>query len=202
MLLLAPPLTAAREGDLAQLKLFVENGIDVDCVDYDISTALHVAAIADQPVAVDFLLSSKANVNSRSRWGTSPLDEAIASESVFCCKLLAACGGRAYVNTTSPFAVEVTSSTVSLEEIRMEINKECITQSKRSRAMHKLKQLHAKLMEDVAASCETFERQCKSIETSASKLGSSRLTAVGARDQFKESDLEFEDNDEYAQQVR
>ena len=50
-------MKAAREGDLAQLKLFVENGIDVDCVDYDISTALHVAAIADQPVAVDFLLA-------------------------------------------------------------------------------------------------------------------------------------------------
>lgn len=178
----------------------MENGIDVDCTDYDISTALHVAAIADQPVAVDFLLSAKANVNARSRWGTSPLDEAIASESVFCCKLLAACGGRAYANASSIFAQEVAGSAVTLEEIRKEINLECITQSKRSRAMHKLKQLHAKLMEDVAASCQTFERQCKSIESAATRLGSSRLTAVGARDQFKESDLEFDDYDEFQHQ--
>ena len=189
-------MKAAREGDLAQLKLFVENGIDVDCVDYDISTALHVAAIADQPVAVDFLLAAKANVNARSRWGTSPLDEAIASESIYCCKLIAACGGKAYVNFGAAFAKDVIASTVTLEDIRKDINIECVTQSKRSRAMHKLKQLHAKLMEDVASSCETLSRQCKSIETVVSKLGTSRLTSVGARDQFQETILEFDDLDE------
>ncbi|GMH47663.1 hypothetical protein TL16_g00116 [Triparma laevis f. inornata] len=189
-------MKASREGDLAKLKLFVENGINVDCVDYDISTALHVAAIADQPVAVDFLLSAKANVNAKSRWGTSPLDEAIASESVYCCKLIAACGGKAFVNAMAPFATEVAESEVCLETIRRDISNECVTQSKRSRAMHKLKQLHAKLMEDVSSSCETLARQCKSIETSTTKIGSSRLTGVGAKDQFKEADLEFDDGED------
>jgi len=188
-------MTAARKGDLAKLKLFVENGIDVDVVDYDSHAALHVAAIADQPVAVDFLLSAKANVNCRSRWGTTPLDEAISSESVYCSKLLAACGGKAYAHAMSDFAKTVAESPITLEEIRVKINEEVITQSKRSRASHKLKQLHAKLMEDVQSSCETLARQCHSIESAVSKLGSSRLTTANNQESFVEDYLEFRTED-------
>jgi len=112
-----------------------------------------------------------------------------------CSKLLAACGGKAYVHALSEFAKTVAESPITLEEIRVKINEEVITQSKRSRASHKLKQLHAKLMEDVQSSCKTLERQCHSIETAVHKLGSSRLTNTNNQDAFSEELLKFRCDD-------
>ena len=112
---------SARKGDLGTLKLLVENGINIDALDYDKCSALHVAAMADQPVAVDFLLSNKSKVNLLSRWKTSPLDEGIKSKSVMCTKLLVACGGQTFVDHDADLLSVVNDSDRTLVDVRTSI---------------------------------------------------------------------------------
>lgn len=136
-------MKSARAGDLGTLKLLSENGIDVDVKDYDLCCALHVAAMADQPVAVDFLLSNKATVNLLSRWTTTPLDEAIKSQSVLSAKLLMACGGQTYCEHTEQNLGLVRDSDLTLSSLRKMISNEVNLQSVRRREMHKLKQVRS-----------------------------------------------------------
>jgi len=112
---------SARKGDLGTLKLLVENGINIDALDYDMCSALHVAAMADQPVAVDFLLSNKTTVNLLSRWNTSPLDEGIKSKSVLCAKLLVACGGQTFVHHDAEVLGVINESEMTLADVRKSI---------------------------------------------------------------------------------
>ena len=66
---------AAYQGDLAEVKRFLEQGISVDSRDSEGHTALHFAALNGKRDVVEFLLSQGADVdaNFNSSWGT-PLD--------------------------------------------------------------------------------------------------------------------------------
>ena len=84
---------AAAEGDLLRLRLLAENGTDVRAGDYDRRTALHLASAEGQLVSVDFLLSSKAELNYKDRWGGTALDDALSGGHLECAKLLIGQGG-------------------------------------------------------------------------------------------------------------
>ena len=86
---------AASEGDLLRLRLLFENGTDVRAGDYDRRTALHLASAEGQLVSVDFLLSAKAEVNYKDRWGGTALDDALSGKHYDCAKILIGQGGEA-----------------------------------------------------------------------------------------------------------
>mmetsp|Transcript_10468 Transcript_10468/g.18463 ORF Transcript_10468/g.18463 Transcript_10468/m.18463 type:complete len:532 (-) Transcript_10468:44-1639(-) len=73
---LAAFLQAAAQGDVSRVeKLLAKNG--VNAADYDSRTALHVAASDGNTAVVKFLVERDALINTRDRWGHTPLDDAI-----------------------------------------------------------------------------------------------------------------------------
>ena len=73
---------AASKGDIAQLRMMVAHGLDVNDGDYDRRTALHLAASEGVLEAVQFLIGeAKADNSPIDRWGGTPLDDAIRSSS-------------------------------------------------------------------------------------------------------------------------
>ncbi|KAJ1986233.1 hypothetical protein H4R33_003481 [Dimargaris cristalligena] len=68
--------SAAIQGDINMLKLFVLAGIDVNKPNFDDRTALHLAAAAGQDASVAYLLSLPAiNRESKDRWRRTPLED-------------------------------------------------------------------------------------------------------------------------------
>ncbi|XP_054476606.1 glutaminase liver isoform, mitochondrial [Anoplopoma fimbria] len=70
-------LLAAFKGDVQALRRYFLSGVDVNAVDYDGRSALHVAAAEGHTEVIRFLLQNTgANKALRDRWGSSPLQEA------------------------------------------------------------------------------------------------------------------------------
>ncbi|KAJ0029033.1 hypothetical protein NQD34_004030 [Periophthalmus magnuspinnatus] len=70
-------LLAAFKGDVQSLRRYFLSGVDVNSVDYDGRSALHVAAAEGHVEVIRFLLENTgANPHLRDRWGSSPLNEA------------------------------------------------------------------------------------------------------------------------------
>eukprot|EP00003_Mantamonas_plastica_P013207 TRINITY_DN2315_c0_g4_i3.p1 TRINITY_DN2315_c0_g4~~TRINITY_DN2315_c0_g4_i3.p1 ORF type:complete len:198 (+),score=59.32 TRINITY_DN2315_c0_g4_i3:189-782(+) len=74
-------LWAAAEGDVDRLKSLIAKGVDVNASDYDMRTALHVAASEGRRNAVGYLLKQGANPLARDRWEGLPLDDALRCQS-------------------------------------------------------------------------------------------------------------------------
>jgi len=71
-------ITAAADGDLDEVQLLVEHGgVNVNAADYDLRTAVHLAAGNNQLSVLTYLLQAGADPNPLDRWGNRPLDEAI-----------------------------------------------------------------------------------------------------------------------------
>ncbi|KAK2838536.1 hypothetical protein Q7C36_013350 [Tachysurus vachellii] len=71
-------LLAAYRGDLHTLRRYFLSGADVNAVDYDGRTALHVAASEGRLEVIKFLMESTgANCTLKDRWGNTALQEAI-----------------------------------------------------------------------------------------------------------------------------
>ena len=70
-------LIAAGEGNIAQVKRLIENGVDPNMGDYDRRTALHLASAEGHDKVVELLLRSKANPNCADRWQGTPLQDAL-----------------------------------------------------------------------------------------------------------------------------
>jgi ankyrin repeat protein len=68
---------AAFDGNLADIKRFIVNGVPVNEPDYDGRTALHLAACKGHVELVQYLIESKANVNSKDRFGGTALEDAV-----------------------------------------------------------------------------------------------------------------------------
>jgi ankyrin repeat protein len=72
-------LQAAASGYIAELADLFENGAHADTFDYDGKSALHLASSAGQFEAVCLLISKRAQVNTKDRWGNEPLKDAISN---------------------------------------------------------------------------------------------------------------------------
>ena len=69
-------LHASARGDVAQAQALFERGVDINAVDYDMRSALHIAAAEGHENLVRFLMANGANPSAKDRWGQTPLDEA------------------------------------------------------------------------------------------------------------------------------
>ena len=77
---------AASKGDLGALQEQVWRGADLNVADYDLRTALHLAAAEGQEHVVQFFIEQKLDrdisidLNPRDRWGGTPLNDAYLRE--------------------------------------------------------------------------------------------------------------------------
>ncbi|KAJ8613654.1 hypothetical protein CTAYLR_003139 [Chrysophaeum taylorii] len=68
----------ASEGELDELRVLVDNGLDVNLGDYDSRRALHLACCEERLAVVEYLLSRpEIDVNVVDRFGGTPLEDAI-----------------------------------------------------------------------------------------------------------------------------
>lgn len=67
---------AAAQGDLHELQRLVASGVDLNAADYDGRTGLHLAASEGNYDIVAFLVKKKVEINSKDRWGGTPLADA------------------------------------------------------------------------------------------------------------------------------
>lgn len=91
---LAPVLlcSAARNGDNDWISKLIEEGYDVNGVDYDLRTALHIAAAEGQSDTVKMLLLRGASIHAVDRFSQTPLNDAIVGNHVAVIKQLVECG--------------------------------------------------------------------------------------------------------------
>lgn len=64
-------LFMACQGDVGGVQDLLDEGIDVNSIDLDGRTALHIAACEGHVEVVKLLLSRKANIDARDRWGST-----------------------------------------------------------------------------------------------------------------------------------
>lgn len=64
-------LFLACQGDAKGVEELMENGVDVNSIDLDGRTALHIAACEGHIGVVKLLLSWRANIDARDRWGST-----------------------------------------------------------------------------------------------------------------------------------
>ncbi|BBM81852.1 glutaminase A [Candidatus Uabimicrobium amorphum] len=68
---------AASKGDLGAIQRLEVRGIDLNGMDYDKRTPLHLAAAEGRKNIVEYLIKREVNINVQDRWGGTPLDDAI-----------------------------------------------------------------------------------------------------------------------------
>ena len=86
---------ASSEGDLEEIKTLMKLGnVSVNGGDYDMRTALHLAAGNGHIRVVEFLCDNGADVNAVDRWGGRPLDDAQFDGHVDCVRYLQSRGAR------------------------------------------------------------------------------------------------------------
>ena len=68
---------AASKGDLGAVQRLDVSGIDLNGMDYDKRTPLHLAAAEGRKNIVEYLIKHGVNINVQDRWGGTPLDDAI-----------------------------------------------------------------------------------------------------------------------------
>ncbi|KAK4321659.1 hypothetical protein Pmani_007552 [Petrolisthes manimaculis] len=67
---------AAEQGDIDYVSSVIKAGLDVDCLDHDNNTALHIAAANDHEAVVALLLSCQAESEATNSMGWTPLMQA------------------------------------------------------------------------------------------------------------------------------
>jgi ankyrin repeat protein len=65
---------ASQKGDLEVVQLLLSYGVDVDTLDVDEETALHLAAYYGHPKVTELLLKHDANIYKRNKKDETPLD--------------------------------------------------------------------------------------------------------------------------------
>lgn len=69
----------AGVGNLARLRAFLENGVDINAADNMDRTPLHYAAQSGQRDMAEFLITHGADMNAKDAWGRTPLHWAVVS---------------------------------------------------------------------------------------------------------------------------
>ena len=64
-------LFMASQGDVDGVAELLDDDVDVNSIDLDGRTALHIAACEGHTDVVELLLSRKANIDARDRWGST-----------------------------------------------------------------------------------------------------------------------------------
>ena len=67
---------AAYQGDLNEIRRLVAAGVELNEMDYDGRTCLHLAAAENKMAVVKFLVSKNVNLTPKDRWNNTPIDEA------------------------------------------------------------------------------------------------------------------------------
>lgn len=106
----------ASKGDLPKVKEMLDKITPVDSTDFDLRTALHVAACEDQSDVVKYLIERGANVNAEDRWGSTPLADAQHYGNIEICKILEKHGGKLAKNARNSL-MRISSSLVPEYEI-------------------------------------------------------------------------------------
>ena len=83
----------AQAGECKALSRYLRCGANPNAADYDGRTALHLAASSDCPESVEVLLANGAEINSKDRWGVTPLEEAAVHQKTACGDILTKAGG-------------------------------------------------------------------------------------------------------------
>ena len=84
----------ARQGDVKTVEMLLACGLDVNAADYDLRTAIHLAASTGNKHVVEVLLKRSADVNVKDRWGGTALADAIREGHAQVAELIRARAGR------------------------------------------------------------------------------------------------------------
>jgi len=91
-------LSAAAQGDVSALMSFANSGADLFAADYDMRTALHLAAAENHAHVVCYLVhlvyGDLTKLSPRDRWGGTPLGDAIRGNCEACKELLQHAGAE------------------------------------------------------------------------------------------------------------
>ncbi|XWS18559.1 hypothetical protein CRYUN_Cryun32bG0055700 [Craigia yunnanensis] len=87
----------ANEGDLDGIRELLDSGINVNFRDIDDRTALHIATCQGQTDVVSLLLQRGADLESKDRWGSTPLADAIYYKNHDVIKLLEKHGAKPFM---------------------------------------------------------------------------------------------------------
>lgn len=84
---------AASQGDLVNLKKCISSGANVNFVDYDQRSALHLAAAEGKLDCVEVLVENGVEINGRDTFGYTPLEDAVAGHHLAVARFLKSKGG-------------------------------------------------------------------------------------------------------------
>ena len=88
-------LFMASKGDVGGVVELLDEGIDVNSIDLDGRTALHIAACEGHLGVVKALISRRANIDARDRWGSTAAADAKYYGNLDVYNLLKARGAKA-----------------------------------------------------------------------------------------------------------
>ncbi|CAA7021580.1 unnamed protein product [Microthlaspi erraticum] len=98
-------LFMASKGDVHGVEELLDDGIDVNSIDLDGRTALHIASCEGHYDVVKVLLSRRANIDARDRWGSTAAVDAKYYGNVEVYNLLKARGAKAPKTRKTPMTV-------------------------------------------------------------------------------------------------
>ncbi|KAJ4968121.1 hypothetical protein NE237_014822 [Protea cynaroides] len=98
-------LFMASKGDDKGVEELINEGVDVNSIDLDGRTALHIAACEGHVEVVKLLLSRKANIDARDRWGSTAAADAKFYGNVEIFNILKARGAKVPKIKKTPMAV-------------------------------------------------------------------------------------------------
>ncbi|KAK1426416.1 hypothetical protein QVD17_15087 [Tagetes erecta] len=98
-------LFVASKGDVQGVRDLLDDGVDVNSIDLDGRTALHIAACEGHVDVVLLLLSRKANIDARDRWGSTPAADAKYYGNVETYDILRARGAKVSKTRKTPMYV-------------------------------------------------------------------------------------------------
>ncbi|XP_018464760.1 integrin-linked protein kinase 1 isoform X2 [Raphanus sativus] len=98
-------LFMASKGDVGGVEELLDEGIDVNSIDLDGRTALHIAACEGHLGVVKALLSRRANIDARDRWGSTAAADAKYYGNLDVYNLLKARGAKAPKTRKTPMTV-------------------------------------------------------------------------------------------------